>query len=192
MTDSIARIPGFIAGTWKLDPAHSDVGFVVGHLVVSKVHGRFDAFSGTVVTDEDLARSSVSVSIEAASVNTHLPVRDRQVRTADFLDAEHFPNITFASTAVRDEKDRYFVDGDLTIRGTTRRVTLDLDVNGFSPDTFGATRVSFSATTTIDRNDFGVSFNAPIPGLDNAMLLSDTVAINLDVEAVLQSDGSTS
>jgi polyisoprenoid-binding protein YceI len=186
MTDGIAQIPGFIAGTWKLDPAHSDVGFVVGHLVVSKVHGRFDAFSGTVVTDEDLVRTSVRVSIEAASVNTHLPVRDNQVRSADFLDAEHFPSITFASTAVRDEAGRYFVDGDLTIRGTTRPVTLDLDVNGFSPDTFGATRVSFSATTTIDRNDFGVSFNAPIPGLNHAMLLSDTVAINLDVEAVLQ------
>jgi polyisoprenoid-binding protein YceI len=191
MTDGIAQIPGFIAGTWKLDPAHSDVGFVVGHLVVSKVHGRFDAFSGTVVTDENLARTSVRVSIEAASVNTHLSVRDNQVRSADFLDAEHFPNITFASTAVRDEAGRYFVDGDLTIRGTTRRVTLDLDVNGFSPDTFGATRVSFSATTTIDRNDFGVSFNAPIPGLKNAMLLSDTVAINLDVEAVLQIDGTS-
>jgi polyisoprenoid-binding protein YceI len=186
MTDGIAQIPGFIAGTWKLDPAHSDVGFVVGHLVVSKVHGRFDAFSGTVVTDEDLARTSVRVSIESASVNTHLPVRDNQVRSADFLDAEHFPSITFASTGVRDEAGRYFVDGDLTIRGTTRPVTLDLDVNGFSPDTFGATRVSFSATTTIDRNDFGVSFNAPIPGLNHAMLLSDTVAINLDVEAVLQ------
>jgi polyisoprenoid-binding protein YceI len=192
MTDRIAQIPGFIAGTWQLDPAHSDVGFVVGHLVVSKVHGRFDAFSGTVVTDEDLARTSVTVSIEAASVNTHLPVRDNQVRSADFLDAEHFPNITFASTAVRAEAGRYFVDGDLTIRGTTHPVTLDLDVNGFSPDTFGATRVSFSATTTIDRNDFGVSFNAPIPGLDHAMLLSDTVAINLDVEAVLQSDSSSS
>ena len=191
MTDGIAQIPGFIAGTWKLDPAHSDVGFVVGHLVVSKVHGRFDAFSGTVVTDENLARTSVRVSIEAASVNTHLSVRDNQVRSADFLDAEHFPNITFASTAVRDEAGRYFVDGDLTIRGTTRPVTLDLTVNGFSPDTFGATRVSFSATTTIDRNDFGVSFNAPIPGLKNAMLLSDTVAINLDVEAVLQSDGTS-
>jgi polyisoprenoid-binding protein YceI len=186
MTDGIAQIPGFIAGTWKLDPAHSDVGFVVGHLVVSKVHGRFDAFSGTVVTDEDLARTSVRVSIESASVNTHLPVRDNQVRSADFLDAEHFPSITFASTGVRDDAGRYFVDGDLTIRGTTRPVTLDLDVNGFSPDTFGATRVSFSATTTIDRNDFGVSFNAPIPGLNHAMLLSDTVAINLDVEAVLQ------
>ncbi len=126
------------------------------------------------------------VSIESASVNTHLPVRDNQVRSADFLDAEHFPSITFASTGVRDEAGRYFVDGDLTIRGTTRPVTLDLDVNGFSPDTFGATRVSFSATTTIDRNDFGVSFNAPIPGLNHAMLLSDTAAINLDVEAVLQ------
>ena len=192
MTDGIAQIRGFIAGMWKLDPAHSDVGFVVGHLVVSKVHGRFDAFSGTVVTDEDLARTSVSVSIEAASVNTHLSVRDNQVRSADFLDAEHFPNITFASTAVRNqEAGRYFVDGDLTIRGTTRPVTLDLHVNGFSLDTFGATRASFSATTTIDRNDFGVSFNAPIPGLANAMLLSDTVTINLDVEAVLQSDSST-
>lgn len=190
MTNGIAQIPGFIAGTWQLDPNHSDVGFVVGHLVMSKVHGRFDAFSGTVVTDEDLARASVSVSIDAASVDTHLAVRDNQVRSADFLDAEHFPHITFESTAVRDEAGRYFVDGNLTIRGTTRPVTLDLTVNGFSPDTFGATRVSFSATTTIDRNDFGVSFNAPIPGLANAMLLSDAVAINLDVEAVLQTDGA--
>src|ERR1700722_1514945 len=190
MTNGIAQIPGFIAGTWKLDPNHSDVGFVVGHLVMSKVHGRFDAFSGTVVTDEDLDRSSVRVSIDAASVDTHLAVRDNQVRSADFLDAEHFPNITFESTAVRDEAGRYFVDGNLTIRGTTRPVTLDLTVNGFSPDTFGAVRVSFSATTTIDRNDFGVSFNAPIPGLANAMLLSDTVAITLDVEAVLQSGGA--
>jgi polyisoprenoid-binding protein YceI len=192
MTDSIALIPGFIAGTWHLDPAHSDVGFVVGHLVVSKVHGRFDAFSGTVVTDENLARTSVTVSIEAASVNTHLPVRDNQVRSADFLDAEHFPDITFVSTAVREDKGRYFVDGDLTIRGTTRPVTLDLTVNGFSPDTFGASRASFSATTTIDRNDFGVSFNAPIPGLNHAMLLSDSVTINLDVEAVLQTGSAAS
>ena len=192
ITDGIPRIPGFIAGTWQLDPAHSDVGFVVGHLVVSKVHGRFDAFSGTVVTDENLARTSVSVSIEAASVNTHLPVRDNQVRSADFLDAEHFPNITFVSTAVREESGQYFVDGDLTIRGTTRPVTLDLTVNGFSPDTFGANRASFSATTTIDRNDFGVSFNAPIPGLNHAMLLSDSVSINLDVEAVLQTGSAAS
>ena len=176
MTDGSARIPGFIAG----------------HLVVSKVHGRFDAFSGTVVTNGNLARTSVAVSIEAASVNTHLSVRDNQVRSADFLDAGHFPNITFVSTAVREESGRYFVDGDLTIRGTTRPVTLNLTVNGFSPDTFGANRASFSATTTIDRNDFGVSFNAPIPGLNHAILLSDSVSINLDVEAVLQTDSAAS
>lgn len=123
MTSGNAPIPGFIAGTWKLDPNHSDVGFVVGHIVMSKVHGRFDAFSGTVVTDEDLDRASVNVTIDATSVDTHLPVRDNQVRSADFLDVEHFPTITFASTAVRGEAGRYLVDGDLTIRGTTRPVT---------------------------------------------------------------------
>ena len=145
------------------------------------------------MTDQDLARSSVRVSIDAASVNTHsFLCETMKFARADFLDAEQFPNIASRSTAVRDEAGRYFVDGDLAIRGVTHPVTLDLDVNGFSPDTFGATRVAFSATTTIDRNDFGVSFNAPIPGLNNAMLLSDSVAINLDVEAVLQSDSSTS
>jgi polyisoprenoid-binding protein YceI len=191
MTDGIDQIPGFIAGTWNLDPAHSEVGFVVKHLLASKVHGRFDVFSGTVVTDEDLDRSSVTVSIDAASVDTHLPVRDNQIRSADFLDAEHYPSLTFASTKVRHENGRYFVDGDLTIRGVTRPATLDLTVNGFSPDTFGATRASFSATTAIDRTAFGVNFNAPIPGLDNAFLLGNTVVISLDVEAVLQSTGST-
>jgi polyisoprenoid-binding protein YceI len=185
MTDT-AQIPGFIAGTWAIDPNHSEVSFTVGHLVVSKVRGRFDAYSGTIVTDEDLDRSSVNVTIDAASVDTHMSVRDNQVRSDQFLDVEHFPNITFASTAVRNDQGRYFVDGDLTIRGTTRPVTLDLTVNGFSPDTFGAIRSSFSSITRIDRNDFGVSFNAPIPGLDKAMLLSDEVVLTMDVEAILQ------
>jgi len=186
MTDSAVQIPGFIAGTWAIDPNHSEVSFTVGHLVVSKVRGRFDAYNGTIVTDEALGHSSVDVTIDAASVNTHMPVRDKQVRSADFLDVEHFPNITFTSSAVRNEQGHYFVDGDLTIRGTSRPVTLDVTVNGFSPDTFGATRSSFSAITKIDRTDFGVSFNAPIPGRDNAMLLSNEVVLTLDVEAVLQ------
>jgi polyisoprenoid-binding protein YceI len=192
MTDGIARIPGFIAGTWQLDPAHSDVDFVVGHLVVSKVHGRFDAFSGTVVTDDNLARTSVNVSIEAASVNTHLPVRDNQVRSADFLDGQALPQyhvrvdrgprgIGPVLRRRRPHDPRHHASGD-------PRPT----VNGFSPDTFGANRASFSATTTIDRNDFGVSFNAPIPGLNHAMLHSDSVTINLDVEAVLQTDSAAS
>jgi polyisoprenoid-binding protein YceI len=180
------QFPGFIAGAWDIDPNHSEVSFTVGHLVISKVRGRFDAYSGTIVTNEDLDRSSVHVTIDASSVDTHLPVRDNQIRSADFLDVDRFPNITFVSSAVRYERDRYLVDGDLTIRGTTLPVTLETTVNGFSPDTFGATRVSFSATTTINRLNFGVSFNSPIPGLDDKMLLSNDVVLTMDVEAILQ------
>jgi polyisoprenoid-binding protein YceI len=185
MTDSAVQIPGFIAGTWAVDPGHPEVCFTVGHLVVSEVRGRFDAYNGTIVTDEALGHSSADVTIDAASVNTHMPVLDNQVRSADFLGVEH-PNITFTSSAIRNEQGHYFIDEDLTIRGTSRPVTLDVTVNGFSPDTFGGTRSSFGAITKFDRADFGVSFNAPVPGLDNAMLPGNGVVLTLDVEAVLQ------
>jgi polyisoprenoid-binding protein YceI len=187
--DSAAvQIPGFIAGTWEIDPVHSEVSFLVRHLVVSKVRGRFDQFSGTIVTNEDLARSSVNVTIDAASVNTNEPNRDNHVRSADFLDVENFPNITFRSTAVRSEGGAYLVDGELTIRGVTRPVTLDVAVNGFTPDPYVGTRTGFSAATEINREDFGVSYNGPIPGAGNAMVLSDKVSLILEVEAVLQGD----
>jgi polyisoprenoid-binding protein YceI len=184
-----AMIPGFIAGTWEIDPVHSEVSFTVRHMVVSKVRGRFDRFSGTILTNEDLTHSSVNVTIEAASINTNEPNRDNHVRSADFLDVESFPSLTFQSTAVRTDGDQVQVDGELTIRGTTRPVTLDVEVNGFTPDPYGGTRAGFSATTEINRQDFGVSFNGPIPGADNAMVLSDKVTLNLEVEAVLQ-DGA--
>ena len=187
MTNSTAaQIPGLIAGTWEIDPVHSEVSFVVRHMVVSKVRGRFDRFSGTIVTDEDLARSSVNVLIDASSINTNEPTRDSHVRSADFLDVENFPNITFRSTAVRSEGGEFFIEGELSIRGATRPVTLDMEVNGFTPDPYGGTRAGFSATTEIDRQDFGVSYNGPIPGANNAMVLSDKVTLNLEVEAVLQ------
>jgi polyisoprenoid-binding protein YceI len=185
------QLPGFTAGTWDIDPMHTEVSFTIGHLVVSKVRGRFDAYSGTIVINEDLDRSSVTVTIDASSVDTHLPIRDNQIRSADFLDVEHFPNITFVSTAVRYERDRYLVDGDLSIRGTTLPVTLDTSVNGFSPDSNGLFRVSFSAAVTINRLDFGVSYNSPIPGLDNKMTLSDDVVLTMDVEAILQTSPPT-
>jgi polyisoprenoid-binding protein YceI len=181
------QIPGFVAGTWEIDPAHSEVSFVVRHLVVSKVRGRFDRFKGTIVTDEDLDRSSVTVTIDASSINTNEPTRDNHVRSTDFLDVEKFPNITFRSTAVRNESGRFFVDGELVIRGVTRPVTLDVEPNGFTPDLRGGTRVGFSASTEINRDDFGVSYNGPIPGTDNAMVLSDKVALTLEIEALLQS-----
>ena len=189
--NAATNIPGFIAGTWEIDTIHSEVSFVVRHLVVSKVRGRFDRFGGTIVTDEDLARSSVNVTIDASSVNTNEPTRDNHVRSADFLDVENFPNITFVSTAVRSDSGDYFVDGDLTIRGTTRPVTLDVELNGFIPDPYGGTRVGFSATAEVDRNDYGVSFNGPIPGTDNAMVLSNRVNFTIEVEASLQGDAAT-
>src|SRR5580692_6994103 len=126
MTDSPAvQIPGFIAGTWEIDPVHSEVSFVVRHMVVSKVRGRFDRFTGTIVTDEDLARASVNVTIDATSINTNEPNRDNHIRSADFLDVENFHDITFHSTSVRSEGGEFSIDGDLTIRGTTHQVTLD-------------------------------------------------------------------
>ena len=190
-TDNAAtNIPGFIAGTWEIDTIHSEVSFVVRHLVVSKVRGRFDRFGGTIITDEDLARSSVNVTIDASSVNTNEPTRDNHVRSADFLDVENFPNITFVSTAVRSESGAYFVDGNLSIRGTTRPATLDVELNGFIPDPYGGTRVGFSATAEVDRNDFGVSFNGPIPGTDNAMVLSNRVNFTIEVEASLQGNAA--
>ena len=158
---------------------------MVRHMVVSKVRGRFNAFKGTIVTAEEPLESSVEVSIEAASVDTNQEQRDAHVRSADFLDAEHYPTLTFRSTAVRPRGDGYEVDGELTIRGVTKPVTLALELNGFSPDPHGGTRVGFSARTEINRQDFGVSYNGPIPGADNAMVLSDKVALTLEIEAVL-------
>ena len=189
--NATSTIPGFIAGTWDIDTIHSEVSFVVRHLMVSKVRGRFDRFGGTIVTDADLTRSSVNVTIDASSVNTNEPTRDNHVRSADFLDVENFPTMTFVSTGIRNEQGAYAVDGDLTIRGTTRPVTLDVELNGFIADPYGGTRVGFSATAEINRDDFAVSFNGPIPGTDNAMVLSNKVQLTLEVEATLKDGAPT-
>jgi polyisoprenoid-binding protein YceI len=189
MTDAaLPQIPGLVAGTWEIDPVHSEVSFVIRHLGISKVRCRFDRFSGTIITSEDLTRSSATATIDASSIDTNLAMRDELVRSADFLDAEHFPEITFHSTAVRAGHAGFLVDGDLTIRGITRPVTLEMDINGFAPDNFGGSRAAFSARTEINRLDFGVSFNSPIPGTTNSMLLADTVTITLEAEAVQQGD----
>jgi polyisoprenoid-binding protein YceI len=186
LTPSVQSIPGYVAGTWDIDAVHSEVSFVVRHMVVSKVRGRFNAFEGTIVTGDSPLQSSVEATIDAASVDTNQEQRDAHVRSADFLDVENFPVLSFRSTAVRAARDGFEVDGELTIRGVTKAVTFDLELNGFSPDPYGGTRVGFSATTEINRQDFGVSYNGPIPGADNAMVLSDKIALNLEVEAVLR------
>jgi polyisoprenoid-binding protein YceI len=183
MATPLGNIPGFVGGRWALDPVHSEVTFTVRHLLVTKLKGRFNTFEGTVVTNKDLQRASVIASIDTASV--HTPFASNQVRGPHFLDVERYPKITFASTAVRGHDGAYFIDGDLSIRDITRQVTLDLSVREFSTAAASAVRVSFSATSKINRSDFGVGwFSAPIPKLDNPAFLADTIAVSIDAVLV--------
>jgi polyisoprenoid-binding protein YceI len=183
---SIGIPPGYIVGVWDIDPAHTEISFVVRHMVVSKVRGRFDKFEGTIVTAEDPAESQVTVTIDAASIDTHNEQRDDHVRAPDFLDVERFPVISFTSTAVRQSGSELELAGDLRIRDVTAPVTLEFEANGFITDPYGSVRSGFSARLEIDRQDFGVSYNGPIPGADKAMVLSDKVSISLEIEAILR------
>jgi polyisoprenoid-binding protein YceI len=183
MTETAVEIPGYVAGTWTIDPVHSEVSFVVRHMMVSKVRGRFDKFEGTITTAADPLRSSVTATVDLSSVNTGHPDRDNHIRSADFFEVESHPTMTFRSTAIRRGGGDFFLDGDLTIRGTTRPVTLRLEVNGFGPDGYGNTRGGFSASGEINRNDFGVSYNGPVPG--GGVVVSEKVTITLEIEAVL-------
>jgi polyisoprenoid-binding protein YceI len=185
MTTTIqTSIPGYLAGTWDIDPVHSDVSFAVRHMMVSKVRGRFATFSGEIVTGEDVTASTVTASIDAASVDTGNAQRDGDLRSARFLDAEKYPLWTFRSTGVRADDDGFAVDGVLTIKDVTRPVTLAIEVNGFGPDAAGGTRAGFSASTTIDRNEFGVDIKLPLDG--GGVIVSDKVQVTLEIEAVLR------
>lgn len=183
MSEIAVEIPGYIAGSWTIDRVHSEVSFVVRHMMVSKVRGRFDTFSGTVTTAADPLDSSVTATVDLASVNTGEPNRDNHIRSADFFHVEQHPTMTFQSTGVRRDGEEFLLDGDLTLHGNTRPVTFRLEVNGFGPDAYGGTRAGFSATTEINRSDWGVSYNGPIPG--GGTLLSEKITVNLEIEAVL-------
>jgi polyisoprenoid-binding protein YceI len=186
MSSTAVEIPGYVAGTWAIDPVHSEVSFTVRHMMVSKVRGRFDTFEGTIVTGADPLSSTVTASVDLSSINTGQEQRDAHIRSADFFEVEKHPFMTFASTGVRAEGDHFLLDGDLTLKGVTKPTTFKLEVNGFGPDAYGGTRVGFSATTEINRMEFGVSFNGPIPGVPGGVAVSDKVTINLEIEGVLQ------
>jgi polyisoprenoid-binding protein YceI len=178
-------IPGYVAGTWDLDPVHSHVGFVARHLMVSKVRGKFAKFDVQIVTADNPPDSTVTVSIDTGSVDTGNEQRDEDLRSERFLDTANYPVMTFKSTSITPDGDKLKMTGDLTIRGVTKPVTLDVEVNGFGPDPYGGTRAGFSATTEINRNDFGVSFNAPIPG---GVMVSEKISIEIEAEAVLRKE----
>lgn len=180
-------IDGYRAGTWVVDPVHSEVAFTVRHFGVSRVRGRFDKFDAVIITAENVTGSSVSATVYTDSVNTHNEQRDGHVRSADFLDAENFPTMTFTSHSLTAADDGYVLHGDLTLRGVTRPVSWRLELLGFGPDPASpqeGARAGFSASTRIQRIDFGVKYNAPIPG--GGAILSEAVDITLEIQAILQ------
>jgi polyisoprenoid-binding protein YceI len=173
-----------LTGTWDIDPSHSRLGFAARHAMVATVRGGFDVFSGTIVIDHDNpAASSAHVEIDTASISTGNEQRDQHVRGADFLDVENFPKITFTSTSAEEiAPDTYKLVGDLTIKGNSRPVTLELDYQGSSSDPFGNTRAGFEGKATINRKDWGLSWNVAIEG--GGILVGEKVKLELDVSAI--------
>ncbi len=184
MTITAEQIPGYRAGTWVIDPTHSEVGFSVRHLAISKVKGKFENFDATFVTAENPLDSTVTASAEVASINTNEKNRDGHLRTGDFFAADEFPQLTFVSTGVREVNGDFLVDGELTMRGVTQPVTFNFEFGGFGEDGYGNYKAGFTATTVVKREDFGLSWNAPLE--KGGLLLGSDVTINIDVQAALQ------
>ena len=172
-------------GTYDIDVSHTRLGFAVRHMAVSKVRGGFKDFSGTLELAENPVDSKVNVTIQAVSVDTSDENRDNHLRTNDFFDIENHPTWTFVSTAIRPRTaTEWDVDGDLTIRGVTKQVTLDATLEGVVKDPYGNHRVGCSATTSIIRDDFGVSFNGALEA--GGVIVSKKVDIDLEIEATLR------
>jgi polyisoprenoid-binding protein YceI len=184
-TRTAPPVTGYLPGTWAIDPIHSEVGFSVRHLMLSKVKGKFTEFSGTFVTGEDPLDWSVEATAVLSSVDTGNADRDAHLRSSDFFDVDQHALLTYRSTGIRFDGDDFVVDGELTLRGVTREVPLALEIHGFQPETpFGDTRAGFTATAEIDRRDFGVSFGVALEG--GGAGLGHKVQITLEIEAILQ------
>ena len=181
---TVTQIPGYVVGTWDIDASHSTVGFSVRHMMVSKVRGYFRDFSGEIVTAEDPTQSSVTARINMDSIDTRQEQRDAHIRSADFFDVGNHTEMTFRSTAVATDGADWTVTGDLTIKGVTKPVTLQLELNGFGPDAYGGTRAGFSAKTEISRKEFGVDIDMPMDG--GGVVVGDKISIELEIEAVLR------
>jgi polyisoprenoid-binding protein YceI len=166
-------------GTWNLDLAHTEIGFVVRHAGISKVRGQFKDAEATLELTDSLADSKVNATIKTASFDSGDANRDGHVRGEDFFDVENFPEISFVSNTILPKGDVYELQGDLTIKGVTRPVALETEFNGVAVDPFGNTRAGLSAETTISRKDFGLTWNAVLEA--GGVLVSDKVAVNLEL-----------
>jgi len=187
MTETTTEIPGYTPGTYKLDPGHSDVAFTVRHMMVSKVRGHFTKVEADIVLAPNPLDSSATATIDPNSIDTNNPTRDDDLRSANFFEVDKYPTISYRSTGLRHTADGFDLDGELTIHGVTRPVTLALDVHGFTKDVYGGFRAGFSATGEIDRKKFDITTNIPMDG--GGVVIGDTIQLFIEVEAILQPPG---
>jgi len=184
MTTTTAPALAELTGTYTLDPAHTRIGFVARHAMVTKVRGAFNEFEGTATLDgTDPANSGVQVTISAASIDTRNAQRDEHLRGNDFLAMAEYPQITFSSTGVRQAGDATFeVTGDLTIKGVTNSITVPFEFEGAAKDPFGNQRVGFEGSVTINRKDYGITWNAALE--TGGVLVSDKVTLEFEISAI--------
>ncbi len=172
-----------LKGTYKLDPSHTEIGFVARHAMVTKVRGSFDSYTGTATIDGAAPEaSSLEVSIDAASVNTRDAGRDGHLRSADFFDVDQFPGITFVGTGFAIDGDTVEVTGDLTIKDVTRSITIPFEYQGAATDPFGNERIGFEGSVAVSRADFGLTWNAALE--TGGFLVSDKVTLQFEVSAI--------
>jgi len=175
---------GLVPGTYAIDPAHSEVGFVARHAMVTKVRGRFAEVEGSLTFGETVEQSTATATMKVASVSTGNADRDGHLASPDFFDAATHPDITFAASGVRVDGDEYALTGDLTIKGTTKPVTLPVEFEGVATDPFGNQRAGFSASTDIERADWGLGWNAALE--TGGVLVSKKIRVQLDISAIKQ------
>jgi polyisoprenoid-binding protein YceI len=174
-----------ISGDYVLDPSHTRLGFSARHAMVTKVRGQFDEFEGIAHVDTATpANSTVSVSIKAASVTTGNEQRDGHLKTPDFFDIENYPEITFVSTDIATDGAEWDITGDLTINGVTKSVTIPFEATGSAKDPFGNTRIGFEGSTTINRTEWNLNFNAALE--TGGVLVSEKVVLEFDISAIAQ------
>lgn len=174
------QMPGYVAGKWTIDPVHSHVGYSIRHFGVNRLQGRFESYEGEIVTADNPLDSTVTATIDTTSFSSGHPMRDDHMRGEAFLNAGEHPTMTFRSTGVREDGDGWLIDGELTLRGVTKPVTLKTELGGIIESPQGGTVLALAVSTTLNRTDFGV-------GMPGNVVVSEEVAITLGIEAKLQS-----
>lgn len=178
----MSDLSALTAGTWNIDPSHSTVGFTARHLMITKVHGTFKTFSGTITVGANPLQSSVEATVEMVSVHTGDDGRDNHLRTGDFFETDRFPTMTLKSTGVTAKGGDYVMAADLTIKGVTKPVSFNLEFEGVSKDPWGNTKAGFTASAEINRKDWGLEYNAVLE--TGGVVIGEKIKITLDIQAV--------